>query len=573
LLYWQTWNFDFITLDDNVNVYEDPDISAGLNWGSFVKVWTTVKIGYWIPLTKLTHLIDFSLYGMNAGGHHFTNVLLHAANVALLFWALRRMTGRMWLSAITAGLFGMHPLRVESVAWVVERKDVLSGLFWMLALLAWVRYVESGKARRYVWVAACFACGVMSKGSVVTLPFVLLLLDWWPLGRMQLGWRRLVLEKLPLFAIAALGSVITFTTQKSAGATIFLKGATAYDRVSNALVAYVLYLRDTVWPANLGVLYPYFFGRPVWHWVAAAGLLVTVTAAAVWQARRRPWLLVGWLWFVGVLVPMIGIVQAGIQSRADRFSYLPHIGLLIAVVWTLDSLLGETVTVRVGAVLVAAAAVVSRVQIGYWRDSYTLYERTLAAAGHSALINSNMAAECMKRGQEAPARSLLEQGTRLDPGFPDSYLNLGANALNRRSYEEVLQWMAKYHQLTEPIDTSLSHRALALSGLERFPEALADITGALKMATVRQAKADHYNSRAEILIRMGRYAEAQADCEAALREDSQQPSARRTLANTLAFQKQYARALVEYQRYLRQNPGDPVATKAANELRQVLGRP
>lgn len=351
---------------------------AGIAWAMTAEVASN-----WHPLTLLSHLLDGQLYGLDPAGHHATSLLLHLANVLLLFEVLRRMTGGMTgavgRSAVVAALFAVHPTHVESVAWIAERKDVLSALFWILAMGAWERYARRPSIGRYGLVALLMILGLMAKPMVVTLPFALLLLDVWPLDRLHLGWKRLAIEKLPLLALSAASSVITIRYQEASLARLDVVPWSL--RAANAVVSYVAYLGKLFWPTHLAVFYPISLAIPAWKVLGASLLLIAITALAVWRARREPWLLTGWLWFLGTLVPVIGLVQVGRQAMADRYTYIPSIGLFLAVVWTVAGLLKEhraVLAAAAGAVILALAAV-TRVQIGYWADSATLFRHALAA--------------------------------------------------------------------------------------------------------------------------------------------------------------------------------------------------
>ncbi len=330
----QTLNHEFVNFDDNDYVYENPVVAQGLTFRGIVWAFTHVHSANWHPLTWLSHMLDCQLYGLHPGGHHLTNVLLHIATVIVLFLVLRQMTGALWRSAFVAALFAIHPLRVESVAWVAERKDVLSGLFFMLTIGAYVRYARRPwSLARHGLVALLFAMGLMSKPMLVTLPVVLLLLDYWPLQRVEPGkLSGLVLEKLPLFALSAASCAVTFLAQSQAIQSI---GSFSLPlRLGNALAASMIYLGQIVYPAGLAAFYPYpLNGLPAWE-VALAGLLLVGFSIVAWRERRKqPWLLMGWLWYLVMLLPVAGIIQVGVQAHADRYTYLPQIGVYMAVTW------------------------------------------------------------------------------------------------------------------------------------------------------------------------------------------------------------------------------------------------
>ena len=323
----------FLTFRRPGYVFQNPPVRRGLSWAGLVWAATTFHAANWHPLTWLSHMLDCQLFGLNARAHHLTSLLLHGANTVGLFVVWRRLTGATWRPALVAALFALHPLHVESVAWMAERKDVLSTWFGILTLGAYARYVESPRLSRYLWVVALFALALLAKPMLVTLPFVLLLLDYWPLRR-AVGWRGLVLEKVPLLVLSLAACVMTFLAQIAGGTVASLERVPLAARLSNALLAYVAYLRKAVWPVDLAIYYPHS-GRdvPLWQPLAAGVLLLAVTVLAVALRRRRPALLVGWLWYLGMLVPVIGLVQVGTQSMADRYSYLPLVGVFVALAW------------------------------------------------------------------------------------------------------------------------------------------------------------------------------------------------------------------------------------------------
>ena len=396
--------YEFLSLDDGIYVTDNQAVRAGLTAESVKFAFTSFRGGPWHPLTWLSHMLDVELFGLAPAGHHATNVAIHALTTALLFLALRALCGATWTSAFAAALFALHPLRAESVAWVAERKDVIAGLGFATALLAYAGYAKRGGALRMAGVAAAMAFGLMGKPSIVTLPFVLLLLDVWPLRRVDLfaerfPWRRLATlaaEKLPLFALAAGASLLSVVTQGAGGGVATIEEAPLAARLANTLLAYVAYLRKTLWPVDLAVFYPYPTEFP-WLRVAAAGaLLAGATALALAQLRRRPWLAVGWLWFLGVMVPMVGLVQVGGQALADRYSYLPAIGLSLIVAFAAAELAERLPRARAGiaaacVLLVAASAAATWRQVGYWRNNLTLYGHAVAVTEDNVVAATNLA--------------------------------------------------------------------------------------------------------------------------------------------------------------------------------------
>src|ERR1700722_4144843 len=397
-LYWQVKSFEFNNYDDAPYITENPNVQQGLTATSIKWAFTTGYFGTWHPLTWLSHLLDVQMYGRNAGGHHFTGVLIHTASTVLLFLLVLWWTDKIWPSAFVAGLFAWHPMHVESVAWVAERKDVLSGLFWMLTLFAYTGYARELKIKNskckiyYALSLVFFALGLMSKPMLVSLALVLLLVDYWPLGRIadcglrvaglqdentttikQISLRWAILEKIPFFALSAGVCVITFVAQKNVGAVENLEHYTFGERAANALVSYVAYMGKLIWPTKLAVLYPYVHNLPMTEVLGAAVLLVAITALAVRARETHPALLVGWLWYVITLLPVIGLVQVGEQAMADRYSYLPSIGLFLIVALEASPLIKAAtngqMALALGAGALTLCVFIAAQQIGYWQNS------------------------------------------------------------------------------------------------------------------------------------------------------------------------------------------------------------
>ena len=392
VVFWQTLDFSFVDLDDRAFVGSNPYVQQGLNWGSIRWALTSATSGNWQPAVWLSYMLDYQVNGLDPQVFHLTNVALHVANTLLLFGILLSLTGLPWRSAFVAALFAIHPLHVESVAWVAERKDVLSTLFWLLTIWAYVRYVRGQNTARYIVVIAVFALGLMAKPMLVSLPIVLLLMDFWPLRRMagKVRLRNLIIEKLPMLVLAAFSCGLTMWAQATGGAVQSLNDYPVGVRLANAGVAYVGYLAKMVWPRGLAVFYPHPGNTlPTWQVAGSYALLTALTALALLWARRRPYLLVGWLWYVISLIPVIGIVQVGAQAMADRYTYVPLIGIFIAVAWLVADLVGaprrvglvaaaaRTGLAVVAVSIIAALAVAAHSQVGHWRDTKTLFRHAL----------------------------------------------------------------------------------------------------------------------------------------------------------------------------------------------------
>jgi protein O-mannosyl-transferase len=433
-VYAQVMGHQFIILDDKRYILENPIVKQGLTLTGIAWAFTTFHAANWHPLTWLSHMLDCQIFGLNAGGHLLVNVLIHSSNTLLLFLFLRRVTGARWQSAIVAALFALHPLHVESVAWAAERKDMLSTFFGLLTLLAYVRYVETPSWKRYALVAVALALGLMAKPMLVTWPFVLLLLDYWPLHRFQ--WRPgtgtagffralvpLVREKLPLFCLAAASMVITLIAQSQGGAVRTFVQVPVSLRFANAIVSYANYLFRTVWPSDLAVYYPFSrTGVPVWEVVCAIVLLTTISVFAVHQAKERPYLLIGWLWFIGTLIPVIGLVQVGGAAMADRYHYVPSIGLFVAIVFGLSELgrsfrVDRVVTGAIAVIALSVLACLTTVQIGRWRNSATLFEYAESLVPDNRMIENNLGTILGESGRYDEAAAHFAKALRTEPDF------------------------------------------------------------------------------------------------------------------------------------------------------------
>ncbi len=423
--------YEFVDYDDDRYVTANPRIQQGLNWQNAVWAMTAMEVANWHPLTWLSHMTDCQLYALNPSGHHLTNLLLHLVNVLLLFHVLQLMTRALWPSALVAALFAVHPLNVESVAWIAERKNLLSTLFWLLAMWAYVLYARHKGWRRYLLVLVLFVLGLMSKPMLVTLPCVLLLLDYWPLGRLS-GRRdalRLLLEKVPLFILSAASSFITVKAQRMDGA-LDAKVLPLGARISNALVSYLGYIYKMIWPTRLAVLYPHPGETlPRWHAVTAALILIGLTILIVRGSRKYPYLIVGWLWYLGTLVPVIGIVQVGGQAMADRYAYVPLIGLFIIIAWgTRD--LTRALTHRSYWLAAAAALVLIALtmttwrQLRYWQNSITLFEQAIRVTDDNAIAQNNLGAVLVRQGRLDEGLVHLNEAVRLNPSYGTAYDNI-----------------------------------------------------------------------------------------------------------------------------------------------------
>jgi len=487
LLYGSVLRNGFVNFDDDRYVLTNPHVQAGLRWATIRWAFTSSDEANWFPLTWLSHALDCQLFQLNPAGHHFTSILFHVANVLLLFLLLERVTRSSGRSLIVAALFAVHPINVESVAWVAERKSVLAMLFCLLALGAYGWYARKPGIGRYLLVAILFAMGLMSKPMVITLPFALLLLDYWPLGRtnissVRLGlplWR-LCLEKVPLLVLSAGSAVITVLVQRAGGAVTSNAAHPPLMRIANAVVCYVLYIAKALWPSHLAVLYPYPHSLPLWEVIASALLLLIVTAAVV-KYRERRYLLVGWLWFLGTMVPMIGLVQVGNQAMADRYAYLPLIGFFVMVAWGVADWAGSErrtggprvsakVLAAVGTGAILALAAVTHVQVRYWHDDLSLWSHTLSVTRANFVAENNVGAILARQGRYEEAVAHFRAASALEPADSVSQLNLGIYA---QQHGDLKQAIARYElALGLAIDSRI--RASAYANLGQIYYALGD---------------------------------------------------------------------------------------------------
>ncbi|MGA2905539.1 MAG: tetratricopeptide repeat protein, partial [Candidatus Korobacteraceae bacterium] len=464
-LYYPVASHPFLNYDDDIYVVNNPQVHGGLSWDTVKWAFTAFYASNWHPLTWLSHALDYQMFNLDAGRHHETNLLLHVINVVLLFWVLWRATGYVGRSAMVAALFALHPINVESVAWIAERKNLLSMMFFLLALGAYGWYVRRPRASRYLVVAGLYALGLMAKPQIITLPFVLLLWDYWPLQRMfhveqsierSSGPRRqplsgtmpgslmpahkfswLVMEKLPLLALSLASAVVTIRAQYESGSMSGPQWQPFRLRIENAIIAYARYLGKAIWPSHLTLIYPHpGTSIRIWQVVAALLLLLAITALMVAARHRRRYLLVGWLWFLGTMVPMIGIVQVGVQAMADRYAYLPFVGLFIMVCWAAADWaeqrhIAPAWQVGISVAVLLALTVTARRQLDYWGDNTALWSRVIALQAQQVnpdnwVAENNLGHALLKLGEVEQAMPHFRAAVAINPSDPDSNLNIGA---------------------------------------------------------------------------------------------------------------------------------------------------
>ena len=557
--YWQVFGHDFVNFDDGLYVTKNHHTQAGVTWKGTCWAFSTGHAANWHPLTWLSHMADCEFYGLNPSGHHLTSLLFHIANSLLLFWFLRRVTGAFGRCLFVAALFAVHPLHVESVAWIAERKDVLSTFFGLLALLAYARYADAPGLRRYLLVAILLALGLMAKPMLVTLPVVMLLLDYWPLDRIKHETPRLkiLIEKLPLLLIAVASVAITVLAQQYGGAVGSLERFPLPARIANACTSCVVYIGKMFWPTRLAVFYPYpQGGPPLVHTLAACVVLVVITAVVLVWRKRRPYLAVGWLWFVCTLVPVIGIVQIGEQAYADRYTYIPYIGLFIMVAWGARELAPEgrckTPALAASAIVVVIAfAATTWFQVGYWRNSETLWRRAVHATSNNETAHIKLGNAFNEQGRTEDAIAQYNKALRVKPNSARAYNNLGMVGLGQGKNEQAVGFLAEALRISPDYADAHVNMGIALASLDRLEEALAHFSTALEIDP-DNAEAHHNLAVAHIL--RGQFDLAAQHFARAVQANPLDVQARHGLAVALVNLKKYEEAEAHLREVLRRQP-------------------
>jgi Flp pilus assembly protein TadD len=529
IVFGQTLGHPFVQYDDQEYVYENPHITAGLTSQGLVRAFTSPQIRNWHPLTTISHMLDCQLFGLNPAGHHFSSVLFHTLAVLLLFGVLRAMTGALWRSAFVAAVFAIHPLRAESVAWVAERKDVLSALFFMLTLAAYVYYAREPSVRRYLLLVLFFAFGLMAKPMLVTLPLLLFLLDYWPLARIQNGlsdlWRMFA-EKIPLLGLSLVVAGATLIAQRPT--VSYSEELPLTWRIGNALLSYIEYIGQMIWPVRLAVFYPHAADHlSPWKVTLALLFLGSITVLACAWRRAHPYLIVGWLWYLVALLPVIGLIQVGLQGRADRYSYLPHIGLYIALTWALaDWSFGWTrrTAIFAGAAtaVVGALAWQAWIQTSYWSSTETLWNHALKVTTDNDVAHFNVASFLVRRGRIDEAIWHYEEALKIQPDDRETHYHLshallhaslgGALAQKGRLDEAITQYR-KAVELRDDFADAHSNLASLLARKGETAEAIGHYEKAISLPP--EDAPSHINL-ARLLLQLGRKDEAAAHYRRAL---------------------------------------------------------
>ncbi len=546
-VYAQVREFGYVTYDDPDYVVSNPHVQNGLTRDGVVWAFTSSYAANWLPLTWISHMLDRQLFGPDFGAQHVMNLLFHAIGALLLFAFLQRATGARRRSAFVAFLFALHPLHVQSVAWLAERKDVLSAFFWFLTLWFYARYVERPDGRRYALVLLSFCLGLLAKPMVVTLPVVLLLLDVWPLGR------RAIREKIPLFALSAAAAVVTYLVQAHGGAAASAEVTPVVTRFENAIVSYVVYILNFFWPARLAVFYPYPRALPAAEVIAAGLVLLMISVVALRWFRKRPYFAVGWLWYLATLLPVIGLVQVGGQARADRYSYIPLVGIFIMLAWGGAEILQPWPRLRMAlaAAVCGACAVLTYIQVQYWRDSETLYRRAIEVTSDNYVARMNLAEILQTEGNINEAMAQLQEVLRLRPYYATAHWELGAAMAQQGQTQEALQHLQEAVKLKPDDADAHFHLGVVLGDLRRPEEAAAEFRDTIRLKPDNEHA--HYNL-GNMLAAQRKFGEALPEFSAAVRLNPDDAAQRVNLGITLASLGRLDEAIAQFSEALRIKP-------------------
>ncbi|MBN1380752.1 MAG: tetratricopeptide repeat protein [Deltaproteobacteria bacterium] len=501
--YWQVQSYEFTNFDDQLYVLNNKNIQSGFTATSIRYAFTDISTSNWHPLTMLSHMLDWTIYGKNAGGHHWTNIIIHIISTVLLFFFLKTTTGFLGRSALIAALFAVHPINVESVAWIAERKNVLCTFFWILTLLLYVRYVRRPGWKTYLPVVLSFTLGIMSKPMVVTLPFALLLLDYWPLKRTPIDLNHadqtpshlkaapkakltfLVLEKIPLFALSAFSIFMTVYAAKAANSIVTLQAIPFDKRIANVIVSYALYLKKILWPFDFSVLYPFNDQIPLWQIILAALLILAVTVLMCRYYRKYPYLPVGWFWYLGTLVPVIGIVHVGHQSMADRYAYIPFVGLFLILTWGFTTLLKKRISTKATAFvcvgIIAILMILTDKQVRYWENSYTLYQNAIRVSSQHYLPHKNLALYLIDQKQPREAVEHLKKAIALKKNDPTLHNSLGVALDMLGKDQEAKQEYMTALQLRPTHAIAHNNLGLLFVRQKRYDEAVKHLREAVRL--------------------------------------------------------------------------------------------
>lgn len=593
MVYWQTGSHGFINFDDPEYVYENPYVKLGLTPATIKWAFTTFHASNWHPLTWLSHLADVQFYGMHPFGHHITNVILHSANVVLLFLLLLRLTGFLWRSMVVAALFALHPLHVESVVWVSERKDVLSAFFWLATLFLYAEYVKTFGRRYYLLMFMMFAFGLMAKPMLVTLPFVLMLLDYWPLGRWSMGgvvaetsstrnscdaeipFRKLLQEKIPFLVLASVSCVLTLFAQQEGGAVNSFDNYSITMRIANAIVSYTGYLQKMFWPHNLAFFYPLPKAIPIMQLLTAACVFAVMTFISIRLLRKQPFMIVGWFWYVVTLLPVIGLIQVGGQSSADRYTYIPLIGIFILLIWWLCELTAKIpyrrlVLTAVSGIVLTGCTLVTLRQISYWQNNVTLYSHALAVTNDNYIAHNNLGFALASEDKLFEATAHFNEAIRISPRFADAYLNLGNAFLKTGEIDRSIVFINKAIDLRPKFASAFLDLGVAMFRKGRFDDALDNFNRAL---AIDPFLGDGNYNKGVVLSKTGKSDEAIECFSTALKINPDNPDFHTQLGIELSRKGRLREAINQFSEALRLNPNDMLAQQYLNQLKTDFTRP
>jgi protein O-mannosyl-transferase len=578
-IYSQIQNHEFINYDDDVYITNNQHVKAGLTPDSIRWSLTASFNGNWHPITWLSHMLDVQLFGPN--DHHLTNLLFHITNVLLLFLILFRMTGALWQSGFVAALFALHPINVESVAWVAERKNVLSTFFWLLTMWAYIRYAEKSNLTRYSLVILFFAMGLMSKPMLVTLPFVLLLLDYWPLNRLQSKpISRLVFEKIPLLVLVVGSIITTLTVQKMSGALGSLDAFPIQERIINALVSYGLYLKKMIWPGGLAIFYAHPENvLPVWKALATAALLALITTMSIRLARRAPYFLVGWFWYLGTFIPVIQLVQTGSIAMADRYAYVPFIGIFIIIAWGLPELLakwdlkGRVLTIAAG-FWITALMLLTWVQVGHWKNSITIFSHAINVTDieypNFFLAHNNLAYALLAKGKTNEAVSHYKIAVQLYPDYAVNHYHLANALLTDGKIREAVSHFGKAIELMPDYANAYNNLGSTLFKVGKILEAISQYRMAVKLEPEYTLA---HNNLGLALMNQKKTGEAISHYRRAIMLDPENFSAHTNLGNALLEEQKTGEAISHFKIALKLKPNHPLAHQNLKKALLQLGEP
>jgi len=546
-------------------------VQEGLNLKSIYWAFSNTFAANWHPVTWLSHMLDVQLHGMNAGSHHLTSLFIHIANTLLLFLVFRKMTGKMWQSSLVAALFAIHPLHVESVAWISERKDVLSTFFWLLAMWSYARYAEYPGLIRYLTVFIFFILGLMTKSMLVTLPFVFLLLDYWPLQRFQLKYEddatrksgkqfpliKLISEKAPFFILSIAASTIAVFAQHSKGTVASFDRFSLSVRIENAIVSYVNYIEKMIWPDNLAAFYPHPGNLSVWKIAGSCLLLIFITFIAIRSIRLRPWFIVGWLWYIGTLIPVIGIMQVGLQAMADRYTYIPLIGLFIIIAWGVPELanrwrLKKPIFVAITTAILLVFMVISWLQVRYWADNISLYEHALDVTSDNFLAHNGLGCDLTTRGMLDEAAIHYSEALRIRPEYAEAHYNLGHVLSIQGKKEKAIEHFRKAIKIKPDYAEAHDYLGYELACRGERQEAIEHFRKAIK---IKPDYAEAHNYLGYELLHQGKSKESLKHFRKALQIRPDYAAVHHNLGIVMAEQNKYSEAIKHYRESLRINPG------------------